>query len=87
MKRMCFGYGAPRGQNSIIKLVEHFPYAGCDWVEYEVYSFPGNDFYHLNRECQWLRGNEDRIITYATVGQALLDGKKTYCRKCCPKSD
>lgn len=74
----------PKLRNQTLWNINH---AGCDWVNYEVYSFPGNDFYHLDRDCEWMRGNERRIVAYATLTQALLAGKKTYCRRCCPKPD
>ena len=73
----------PKLKNLALWNINH---AGCDWVDYEVYSFPGNDFYHLDRECTCMRGNEDRMVAYATLAQALRSGKKTYCRMCCPKT-
>lgn len=58
--------------------------AGCDWIDYEVYSYEGNPYYHLNRECSWINGNKERIAAYASINQAKLDGKKDYCRTCFP---
>lgn len=72
----------PKFRNQTLWNINH---AGCEWVDYEVYSFPGNDFYHLDRECDWMRGSEDRIVTYATLALAMRDGKRMYCRKCCPR--
>lgn len=69
------------------RVLWNLNYAGCDWIDYEVYSYPGNDFYHLDRECKWLSGMKNRIVAYASISQALSSGKRTYCRKCCPQID
>lgn len=61
--------------------------SGCVWVDYKVYSFPGNNFYHLDRECTWIRDMENRIEEYTTVAQAINSGKITYCRKCFPRNN
>ena len=71
----------PRTKNRVLWSLNQ---AGCDWVDYEVYSFAGNDFYHLDCECSWLNGNTDGLESYATIFLAMQSGKKTYCRKCFP---
>lgn len=70
----------PRIKNRLRYKLNH---AGCEWIDYEVYSIPGNDFYHIDKECVRLNGMQDRIIAYASITQALSSGKKTYCRNCC----
>lgn len=73
----------PNLKNQTLWNINH---AGCDWVDFKVYSFPENDVYHLDKKCECMRGNEDRIETYAKLADALLSGKNTCCSKCCPKS-
>jgi len=67
------------------RVLWNLNHSGCDWIDYEVYSYSGNDFYHLDRDCKWLNGMENRIVAYASITQALSSGKKTYCRKCFPQ--
>lgn len=82
IKREPIGIGEnvyPKTKNRLRYMLNQ---AGCEWVNYEVYSFPGNDFYHIDRECRRLNGMGDRIVAYASIAQALSSGKKTNCRNC-----
>lgn len=73
----------PKTKNRLLWNLNH---AGCEWVDYEVYSCPGNDFYHRDRDCGWLKGMEEKVTVYTSIEHAIRSGKKTYCRKCCPEN-
>lgn len=60
--------------------------AGCDWVDYEVYSVSGNDFYHLDSQCMFIK-NKEKVVTYKRIEEALSDNKTKRCKKCWPEQD
>lgn len=74
----------PNLKNRALWNINH---AGCDWVDFKVYSSAGNDVYHIDKNCECMSENRENIEAYATLAEALLSGKKTSCSKCCPNSD
>ena len=56
--------------------------SGCDWIDYEVYSKEGNNFFHFDRDCFILKNNNHHLETYNSLHHATQAGKRVKCHYC-----
>lgn len=59
--------------------------SGCNWIDYQVYSKEGNDFFHYKMECFHLQRNRNELKVYDSELLAQMAGKKHKCKHCCEK--
>lgn len=60
--------------------------SGCNWIDYQVYSKEGNDFFHYEIECFILNDDKKHLQIFESELGARRAGKKHKCKYCCDKS-
>lgn len=75
-------FGTKVYENTVNHVRCELNQAGCDCVDYTLFSKDRNSFLHINQECHMIKNSEAPLLRFASIVEAKQTGRNIICKYC-----